>query len=170
MRERRQPTCAFGDTFGPILVFRCHLALLRPHRCILVCVRHRELPADRAPCHTMPKHAHRLSSQRRSIRSVRRYSLGCSEDMRLRIRRPGFGSLPARVTENPARWPCEAVQRGSRVVRPLAGRWIKRRKEAASDTRLTHGSSVRRVQDLAGCVRSPHQRWPGHGTTDRHAA
>jgi hypothetical protein len=47
-----------------------------------------------------PKHAHRPHPQRRSIRSGRPPSRGSCGTRRRRIRRPGFGSLPARSADD----------------------------------------------------------------------
>ena len=63
--------------------------------------------SPRSSTQVMPKRTHRGHLQRRSLRSVRRYSLGCSRDMRLRIRRPGVRIPPsARLENGPLRTWC----------------------------------------------------------------
>jgi hypothetical protein len=87
----------------------------------------------------MPKRARRPHPQRRAIRSVRRYSLSCSEDMRLRIRRPGVRIPPSAQPREPRSTATTAVLAGlccSGKSHGLGGRCgsIQR-----SGTRLTHG-------------------------------
>jgi hypothetical protein len=60
----------------------------------------------------MPKRARRPHPQRRAIRSLRLYSLSCSEDMRLRIRRPGVRIPPSAQPREPRSTATTAVLAG----------------------------------------------------------